>query len=125
MKSGLKDDKWIQGWAKFMITIWREKIDQLEIYDTRALVSSVDNFQLEGTKDDFTISHSFLEYGLYVDKGVGKEFKKGNAGNIHSDRIRKPWFGKKYYSSYMNLKFYLEAYYKRDFVMMMKETLEK
>lgn len=120
----LKDDKWIKGWTKFMIEIWKEKINQVGARDTDALFHSVDNFKMEGNKDSFEITHSFLDYGLFVDRGVGKEFNKGNSGNVISERQELVWFRKRYYSSYMNMKSYLALYYKNDYIMMMKEALE-
>ena len=120
----LKDDKWIKGWAKFMIEIWKEKINQVGARDTDALFHSVDNFKMEGNKDSLEITHSFLDYGLFVDRGVGKEFNKGNSGNVISERQELVWFRKRYYSSYMNMKSYLALYYKNDYIMMMKEALE-
>lgn len=122
----LKDDKWIKGWTKFMIEIWKEKINQVGARDTDALFHSVDNFKMEGNKDSFEITHSFLDYGLFVDRGVGKEFKKGNGGDLgfYPTREARKWFSIKYYASFMNLKEYLEKAYADNFVMMMKETLE-
>ena len=48
----------------------------------------------------------FLEYGIYVDAGTGRETPRGNPGDIGRDKRRKPrpWFNRKYYLSVMNLR---------------------
>lgn len=118
-------DKWIEGWTDLMVDIWLEKMVMLNVSDTGALARSFDVLSFTGNGDSYAIAHTFLEYGLYVDRGTGREFKKGNPGDLgfHPTREPKKWFSLKYYASYMNLKEFLERSYKDEFVMMMKESL--
>lgn len=119
-------EKWIQGWAKLMVDIWIEKVTRLYIIDTGSLMKSISQDSISGSASVISIAHSFLDYGIYVDKGVGKEFRKGNGGDLgfYPTREAQKWFSIKYYASFMNLKEYLEKAYADNFVMMMKEALE-
>lgn len=107
-------DNWDKGWADQMVRIWREKINQLRVVDTGALRESIDR-EITGSGGDKAIVHTFLEYGLYQDMGVGSGYKKsyqsGGIGLAFLDaeyreqhklgEPRKPrrWFSKKYYAS--------------------------
>ena len=56
------------------------------------------------------LSHSFLEYGLWLDYGTGRETPRNNSGDLGRamKRQRLHWFSRKYYASVMNLKEFLE-----------------
>ncbi len=127
MMNGIDREKWIKGWSELMVDIWHEKLVQLYVGKTGALSRSIEEYRFIGTGDSFSITHAFRYYGIYVDRGTGKEFKKGNQGDLGFTPVREPkkWFSLKYYASYMNLKEFLERSYGEDFVLMMKETLEK
>lgn len=58
-----------------------------------------------------TFRQQFLEYGIYVEAGTGREVYRGNPGDIGREKKRKPkpWFNRKYFLSVMNLReFYAE-----------------
>ena len=97
--------KWIQGWSDFMIKMWRERMMQFAppVYRTGALASSVQGIVHPGPVT--TIEHHFLEYGIYVARGVGNGYSRGNGGDLKflKDRKTNPhhrqprdWFSKKY-----------------------------
>ena len=66
-----------EGWTKMMVTIWREKLQLLGVYDTGALFDSIQfKLLLDGIKK--TIEFQFYQYGKYADDGTGREFT--NAG---------------------------------------------
>lgn len=56
-------------WASFMVEIWREKMEKLQVNDTGALRASLQ--ELVTTGEVTTIEHRFMQYGLYVAAGVG------------------------------------------------------
>lgn len=73
-------DAYNEGWAKFMVDIWQEKIDMLRVADTGALRASIS--EILSTGNVTTIEHKFLLYGLYAAMGVGRGFKHGNGGDL-------------------------------------------
>lgn len=98
--SGQNFEQYVDAWAQMMVTIWAEKMAQLGIGDTKALEQSLRAEVIRQAGGDTTkINHFFLYYGHYVARGVGKEFKKGNAGNVISSRKAKPWLSGKYWYS--------------------------
>ena len=100
--------KFVEAWNKTMIDIWQERIHKLGVVDTGALWRSplVLKVHADGRLYDITLSQTFLEYGLWVDLGVGHEVPHGNNGDIGRDKVRerRRWFSTKYYSSVMNLR---------------------
>lgn len=103
--------KFVEGWNKMMVDIWLERIKLLDVYDTGALMNSVISMPVrhDGRYYDMTLSHSFIEYGLWQDLGVGREVPIGNPGDIGRDKVRerRRWFSVKYYSSVMRLRDFL------------------
>ena len=85
-----------RGWSKMMLEIWNEKIQQLNITDSGALLTSLQELVTTGYVT--TIEHKFLQYGLFVAAGVGKGFEHGNPGDLlfMGDRYRE---GKREYGS--------------------------
>lgn len=102
--------KYVQAFNATMIQIWKERIQLLGVIDTGQLLSSLNGLQVvensEGKFLDFSLSQEFREYGIWQDKGVGKETYRGNDGDIGRDKVRKarPWFSRKYYASLLNLR---------------------
>lgn len=102
--------KYVQAFNATMIRIWKERIQLLGVIDTGQLLSSLNGLQVvensEGKFLDFSLSQEFREYGIWQDKGVGKETYRGNDGDIGRDKVRKarPWFSPKYYASVLNLR---------------------
>jgi len=100
--------EYVEAWNNTMIKIWKERIKVLDVIDTGALLRSPRplSVRADGRFIDFTLSHSFLEYGLWQDLGVGREVYHGNPGDIGRKKVRerRRWFSTKYYSSVMNLR---------------------
>lgn len=111
---------YIDAFNDTMVNIWTEKIRKFNVIDTGSLLLSVKGLHSMILKNDysaFTLSQEFLEYGLYQDRGTGREIWRGNDGDISRKfdsagnrlrvdklRERRPWFSKKYFASIMNLK---------------------
>ena len=89
-----------------MVTIWQDKLRQLDVIDTGNLYASVAASGVQGVDGTYVIPHKFVEYGIYVDSGVGKGFTPGNGGDLGFTPLRepKPWFSKKYYASFLTLR---------------------
>lgn len=108
--------KFEHGWADMMIAIWRENILRLGIVDTQRLHNDM-SFRLENVSGQITIAHEFMMYGIYVARGVGNGYRKGNSGKDDENglqflgkqyrkehkmgkaREKRDWFSAKYLSS--------------------------
>lgn len=101
-------ERYVKAFNDTMVQIWKEKIVLLGIKDTGSLLDSVIAFKpdADGRFLNITLKQSFLEYGIYVDSGTGKEVPRGNPGDIGHDKVRKakPWFFKKHLASLYNLR---------------------
>lgn len=112
--------KWLEGWSEFMVKMWRERMMQFAppVYDTGALSRSVQGVIHPGPVT--SIEHRFLEYGIYVARGVGNGYSHNNGGDLAflKDRKSNPhhrqkrdWFSKKYMYSLHRLNEFEAAYY--------------
>ena len=103
--------KYILAFNATMLEIWKERITLLEVIDTGLLLRSplALPVKADGRFFEVTLSQAFLEYGLWQDYGVGREFPRGNSGDIGRRKVRqrRPWFSKKYYASVLNLRDFL------------------
>ena len=72
---------WERGWADMMITIWRENLLNLKIFDTGRLYDNMSN-KITDAQGQITISHEFMTYGIYVARGVGNGYSRGNGGDL-------------------------------------------
>lgn len=120
--------QYAEGWMNMMVTIWQEKIREYEVYDTGALMQS---FQTDLSKwadesDKGSIVHKFLQYGIYAERGHGREISVGNSGDLGQSpkRIPKPWLSKKYLYSIFRLGEHFAANYGHQFCKIIKDTLE-
>ncbi|MBP3757176.1 MAG: hypothetical protein J6I61_07845 [Prevotella sp.] len=73
--------QWERGWADMMVSIWRENILRLGIVDTRRLHDSISH-SITDASGQITIAHEFMLYGIYVARGVGQGFTRGNPGDL-------------------------------------------
>lgn len=77
--------EYASAWSEMMSTIFRDRLKRL-VYSslsTRAtgrLLASVSEPQVEG--DYSAVRYRFAHYGLFVDRGVGREKARGNSGDI-------------------------------------------
>lgn len=120
--------KYIDAWTTMMVDIWREKIERLQVWDTWSLHHSVmeDSVSSQGASYDYVrIMHSFAEYGIYQDMGVGKGFSHGNRGDLGFTPVRqpRPWFSRAYFASYMVLKEQMSWMYGEEFCGMISDAI--
>lgn len=112
--------KWLEGWSEFMVKMWRERMMQFAppVYDTGALSRSVQGVIHPGPVT--SIEHRFLEYGIYVARGVGNGYRHNNGGDLiflkdwksnPHHRQKRNWFSKKYMYSLHRLNEFEAAYY--------------
>lgn len=112
--------KWLEGWSEFMVKMWRERMMQFAppVYDTGALSRSVQGVIHPGPVT--SIEHRFLEYGIYVARGVGNGYRHNNGGDLAflkdwktnpRHRQKRDWFSKKYIYSLHRLNEFEAAYY--------------
>lgn len=112
--------KWLEGWSEFMVKMWRERMMQFAppVYDTGALSRSVQGVIHPGPVT--SIEHRFLEYGIYVARGVGNGYRHNNGGDLAflkdwksnpHHRQKRDWFSKKYIYSLHRLNEFEAAYY--------------
>lgn len=120
--------KYVEGWNETMVDIWQERIARLGVINTGALWSSPVALKVrpDGRFYDITLSHQFLEYGLWQDLGTGREVPFGNPGDIGRDKVRKRrrWFSVKYYSSVMKLRDFMAESMGREFCSMFCAALD-
>lgn len=112
--------KWLEGWSEFMVKMWRERMMQFAppVYDTGALSRSVQGVIHPAPVT--SIEHRFLEYGIYVARGVGNGYRHNNGGDLAflkdwktnpRHRQKRDWFSKKYMYSLHRLNEFEAAYY--------------
>lgn len=112
--------KWLEGWSEFMVKMWRERMMQFAppVYDIGALSRSVQGVIHPGPVT--SIEHRFLEYGIYVARGVGNGYRHNNGGDLAflkdwksnpHHRQKRDWFSKKYMYSLHRLNEFEAAYY--------------
>lgn len=70
------------AWHQKMIEIWGDRLRLLQIGNTGALRQSVRSRSLNLSEDNIRMSFEFLQYGIYVDAGVGNGYTHGNQGNL-------------------------------------------
>lgn len=121
-------EKYINAFNDTMVKIWKEQIILLGVIDTGQLLESPIGIRCD--KNDkitaITLSQSFLEYGLWQNYGTGRETPRGNSGDIGHAKVRKvrPWFSRKFYASFMNLKEFMTDSIGREFVGMVSDALD-
>lgn len=140
-----------QGWTDMMVDIWHERMTQLRVYDTGALMSSVSGSVQDGATK--IIEHKFLEYGIYVAAGVGNRYEHDNGGDLEfldkeyrkahgldkprkrgpawgggytsgRPRERRDWFSKKYLYSIHRLNEKEAAFYGEAYLGMLPTVLD-
>lgn len=121
--------KYAEGWNDTMIKIWRERMNALGVYDTGALFRSVTALRLKDADNrftTFTLSESFLEYGIWQDLGVGREVPHGNPGDIGRDKVRerRRWFSVKYFMSIMKIRDFIAESLGREFIGVVADALD-
>ena len=121
---------WFEGWSKMMVNIWRDRLHKHKVWCSGSLYASVSeqNLSMEGANADVVkIVHNFLQYGIYVDMGTGKEFggERNEKGQLIKETTRKPkpWLSKAYYRSTMVAKDFAAEAYGDQFVAIMSTNI--
>lgn len=130
-------NEYLRAWTDMMIKIWMEKLQQTVYSEGSSSGMLINSFigTTGGLSEDITkIVHRFSVYGVYVERGTGKEFAIGNLGDIgpvtkrgkpRKIRQPQPWFSKKFYSSYMNLNRAMAQMYAGEFCQMVVSVIER
>lgn len=106
-----------RGWYFKMVEIWRDRVDLLRIRDTGSLRHSIRTDRATLSADRMAFSFVYLQYGIYVDLGVGNGYTHGNGGDLPflnpayrlehhlgTPRRRRVWFSRSWYISVLVLK---------------------
>lgn len=122
----INNDKWLDGWGQMLVDIWREKIGRLRVYDTGNLYNSVVLMNFVVGDATYHADFTFPVYGIYVDKGTGREISRGNSGDLGftPTRMPQPWYSPKFYASFMRLKEFMEVSYSNEALILIRESLE-
>ena len=120
--------KFVLAFNDTMVKIWKERITLLDVIDTGTLLNSVVGVRCnaDGKFLQIELSQAFRTYGIWQDRGVGKELARGNPGDIGRDKMRvaKRWFSLKYFASFYNLKEFLADNVGRQFLGMTSDVFE-
>ena len=105
--AGLSVEQFQEQWAKKMVEIWTDRLIMLGGVRTGNLYRSVQRGATSLSTEESIIAFSFLQYGIYVDAGTGRGYKRGNGGDLYflgkeyrkkhklgKPRQRRPWFSK-------------------------------
>lgn len=100
--------EYVTAFNRTMIEIWKEQIVKLGVINSGTLYRSV---RLVHDARDEKVTEIMLEwdfygYGVYQDRGTGRETPRGNPGDIGRAKVRerRPWLSKKFYSSYCRIR---------------------
>jgi hypothetical protein len=122
-------EKFVMAFNDTMLKIWQEQITLLDVIDTGHLLNSVKALPVraDGRFIEIGLSQLFTEYGLWQDFGTGKEFPRGNSGDIGREkrRVAKKWFSRKYYSSVLNLRDFLAENIGQEFTGLVAKSLDE
>ena len=122
--------RYVEAFNVTMVKIWKERIVKLGIIDTGTLFDSVAEMKID-LKDDKIIELAMrwrmADYGIYQDRGTGREVYRGNPGDIGRPKVRerREWITKAYYSSYMNLRDFFSESLGREFCAAIPRILGK
>jgi len=128
--------KYVEAWNDTMTKIWQERILKYGVFESPRRRTRTSLPHLYDSLHQFPVKHddkylelavhfTFPEYGIFQDRGTGREKSLGNPGDIgeytKSGRERKfrtarPWFSIKWYSSCMNIKEYMAKSIGKEFV---------
>lgn len=121
--------KYVTGFNDMMVKIWKEQILLLNIVNTGALYNSVVALDphINGKVTEIFLSWDTYDYGVYQDRGTGREVPIGNPGDIGRDKVReaRPWITEKYYSSYMNIRDFFAQNLGKEFCAAIPFVLQK
>lgn len=137
--------KYVEAWNTTMTDIWKERIIRHGVFESPRrrsrssephLLDSLHYFPVkhDDTYMELTMHFTFPEYGIFQDRGTGREKYKGNPGDIddftksgekRKFRDRRPWFSVKWYASCMNIKEFMSRSIGDQFVGIVSAALEE
>ena len=137
--------KYVEAWNTTMTDIWKERIIRHGVFESPRrrsrssephLLDSLPYFPVkhDDTYMELTMHFTFPEYGIFQDRGTGREKYKGNPGDIddftksgekRKFRDRRPWFSVKWYASCMNIKEFMSRSIGDQFVGIVSAALEE
>ena len=137
--------KYVEAWNTTMTDIWKERIIRHGVFESPRrrsrssephLLDSLHYFPVkhDDTYMELTMHFTFPEYGIFQDRGTGREKYKGNPGDIddftksgekRKFRDRRPWFSVKWYASCMNIKEFMARSIGDQFVGIVSAALEE
>lgn len=105
--SSLSNDtaaRYQRSWSEMMTRIWTDRIRLLGAFRTgrlhRSVVQGASRYGAQAQ-----LVFRFVQYGIYVDRGTGKGYRRGNGGTLQikdkayrkvhglgAERQRRPWF---------------------------------
>lgn len=101
-------ERYVKAFNDTMVKIWREKLTLLGVIDTGRLYNSVVGVSLDADSKfvSVTLKQEFQEYGIYAERGTGRNTPKGNPGDIGrpNPRKKRPWMTRKHLASMFNLR---------------------
>lgn len=120
--------KYVEAFNNTMVEIWKEQIVLLGAIRTGHLFESPIGIRADadGRFTTIMLAQEFAEYGLWVNYGTGREVYRGNHGDIGraKERVAKPWFSKKFYSSYFNIRDFMADSLGQEFCAAMADALD-
>jgi len=130
-------NQYLNEWADTVIKMWRDRITELPVIDTRQLYQSfLMHVIKQAAGDTGKIDWMFKQYGIYQDMGVGRETKRGNPGDLGAvarvttpngrsqiARKPKPWYSSTFFREVMKLKEYMAFWYKEQSKLIVLEAL--
>lgn len=116
------EQQYLVEWRQKMIQIWQDRLDLMQVHQKGHLRSSVRATAMSVTQTEATLAFQFIQYGIYVDRGVGNGYRPGNGGDLQflgkayrrqhhlgRPREKKPWFSRSWYISVEVLKNHMAA----------------
>ena len=111
-----------ERWARKMVDIWTDRLVMLGAVDTGELLRSVKRGATALSEAESLLTFHFLDYGIYVDAGTGRGYKRGNGGDLKflgkdyrkqhklgKPREKRPWFTKSWNISLRVMANYMSA----------------
>lgn len=128
-------ENYVTRWNTTMVEIWKERIQKLGIVDTGSLYRSVIYLPVKanGQFTELSVVQEFNMYGIYQDRGTGRETPKGNPGDIgpltksgkpRKFREERAWMYRKYVASTYNLRDFMAESIGMDFIGVIKDAVE-
>ena len=125
MAENLDRNLTIQAWADIVITIWLNKMQQLNINYSYQLADSFANHIVSHSNGDIArIEFAFNYYGKFVDMGVGKGITIDDVGSPITTRRPKPWYSRTFYAEVKKLATILSEKYARKGVLTIVENID-